>query len=218
MTSGKLQTLVGYYRRYGLRKTALRVVTDTFRQAGIVRASRFIVLYPDSINSSAFPPDSPYRRELLTAAQLRPYQAQLPEDLPEWLLSAAEQSGDYCYAIFDDDQLISFGWYATRTARLFDRTFSFDPAFAYMYHGFTRPDYRGQRLHALGLAEAMTAFQQQDKSAIISTVNITNYRARQSSERLGFRNSGFIVQIGPGRWGALFVTPQVRTYRVQFSR
>jgi len=218
VSSGKLQTLIGYFKRYGLRKTALRVVTDSFRQTSIVRVSRFIVLYPDCVDCSAFTPELSYQRALLPATQLRPYQAQIPDQLPEQLLDAAEKSGDYCQAIFDGDELVSFGWYATRTARLFDRTFSFGPQFVYMYHGFTRPDYRGQHLHALGLAEAMTAFQQQDKSAIVSTVNITNYRARISCERLGFRNSGFIIQIGPGRSGLLFVTPKVRTYGVRFSR
>ena len=111
-----MQTLVSYYRRYGVRKTALRVITDALRQAGLVRVSRFIVLYPDSIDSSAFRPEVPYRRELLPAAEMRQYQGHLPEHMPEWLLNAAERSGDYCYAIFDGDQLISFGWYINRLA------------------------------------------------------------------------------------------------------
>lgn len=218
MISENLRLLISYSRRYGYRKTALRVFTDSIKHAGILRISRFIVLSGDSVNYSAFSPELSYERALLPAADMRQYQAQIPDQLPDRFLDVAELGGDYCYAVFDQELLVSFGWYATRFARLFDRNLSFGQDFVYMYHGFTRPDYRGQRLHALGLAEAMTAFQKKKISAIISTVNITNYRARRSSERVGFRNLGFIIRVGPGRLGILFVTPKVRKYGVRFRR
>ena len=218
LVSRHLHDVRSYFRRYGYGKTVLRVLTDSLRQARILRISRFIVLQPDHINSSAFSPEVSYERSLLPAAGMRQYQSQLPDQLPESFLVPAEQRDDYCYAMFDKRRLVSFGWYATRSAHLFDRCLYFNHDFVYMYHGFTRPEYRGQRLHALGLAEAMTIFQQRKKSAIVSTVNITNYGARRSAARLGFRCRGNIIQVGPGWLGLLFVTPGARACGVRLQR
>lgn len=216
--SENLQTIISYFRHFGFHKTAVRVLTDSLKHVGVLRISRFIVLYPEYIESSAFTSELSYERGLLPAAAMRQYHAQLADQLPAPFLLAAEQRGDYCYAIFNHELLVSFGWYAIESARLFDRFFTFGPEFVYMYHGFTRPEYRGKRLHALGLAEALTAFQQKRKSAIVSTVNITNYRARRSAERLGFRCFGYIVQFGPSWLSLLYVTARARAYGIRLRR
>jgi len=184
----------------------------------MIRISRFVVLYPEHLNFSVSASNPHYKKLLIPASEMRQYQPQLQDQLSESFLERAEQRGDYCYAIFDQAHLVSFGWYATATARLFDRCLTFNPDYVYMYHGYTRPDYRGERLHALGLAEAMMVFQVQEKRAIISTINITNYPVRKSIERLGFRYAGYIMQFGPTRLGLLHVTPKAQTYGIRLRR
>jgi RimJ/RimL family protein N-acetyltransferase len=187
------------------------------KRARIIRISRFVVLYPEDLDFSVSASNPHYKRLLIPASEMRQYQPQLQDQLTESFLERAEQRGDYCYAIFDQADLVSFGWYATATAHLFDRCLTFNPNFVYMYHGYTRPDYRGERLHALGLAEAMMAFQVQEKRAIVSTINITNYPVRKSIERLGFRYSGYIMQFGPSCLGLIYVTPKAQTHGVRLG-
>ncbi len=66
--------------------------------------------------------------------------------------------GDRCYAVLDGDRLASYGWYATRpliVAAGLD--LDFDPAYAYMHTGYTHADYRGKRLHAIGMTRVVAA-------------------------------------------------------------
>lgn len=218
MLAEHVESVIQYSGRFGYRQTVLRLLSELPRQAGILRVAHFVVLYPELVNPSAYQPGLHYERSMVTAREMRQYQAQLPEQLEDQFLEGAEQRGDYCYAIVDHGLLVSLGWYATESARLMDRELTFGPEFVYMYGGFTRPDYRGQRLHALGLAEAMTAFHQENKSAIIGVIDLTNYRSYRSVERLGFRYFGFMVQLGSGRLGATFVTPRARAFGVRLRR
>lgn len=215
MLAEHLKTISQYSDRFGYRRTVLRLFSELPRQAGILRVAHFVALYPEFVNPTAYQPGLPYKRSMMTAREMRQYQAQLPEQLEDEFLEGAEQRGDYCYTIVDNGLLVSLGWYATDSARIMDRDLTFSPEFVYMYGGFTRPDYRGQRLHALGLAEAMTAFHQQSKSAIIGVVDLTNYRSSRSAERLGFRYFGFLVQLGSGRLGPTFVTRRARAFGVR---
>lgn len=211
-----LQKLREYRLRYGIARTAVRLMTESFKHAGILRHSRFLVLYPQSVRHDAYDESVPYDRRLLSAADMSALARQLPGELPPGFLDGARRRGDLCYAIVDGERLASFGWYAPETALLYGRRLEFSKDFVYMYHGYTHPDYRGQRLHALGLAGALGEFRDVGKSAIISTVNVTNYASIASVERLGFLTRGSILQVGRGRMSFCFATPATRPFAVRF--
>lgn len=213
--TGMLQQLREYRGRYGIGRTSVRLITEGFKHAGILRHSRFLVLYPQHVRPDAYDASLPYERCLMPAADVGRLAAQLPGELSPEFLAGAERRGDLCYVIVDDGRLASFGWYAPETAYLYGRRLGFSRDFVYMYHGYTHPDYRGQRLHALGLAGALSRFCDVGKRAIISTVNATNYRSLNSVERLGFRHCGNILQIGHGRMRFCFATPATRPFAIR---
>src|SRR5258708_710886 len=67
-------------------------------------------------------------------------------------LRRARARGDRCYALFDGEALAAYGWYSGLPTPI-DEPFvlHFDPAWTYMYKGYTVPAYRGTRRHAVGM-------------------------------------------------------------------
>ena len=99
---------------------------------------------------------------LVDAGDMRPFASDPGNALTEPFIDEAVQKGDRCYALFDGDVLMSYGWYSTRSTRLTEivgePVLHFDMLYAYMYNGFTLPKYRGQRLHAIGMAAALEKY------------------------------------------------------------
>ena len=72
------------------------------------------------------------------------------------LVEEALASGHRCSAVFDGERLANYGWYGPPPCRV-NRTFrvAFRGPWLYKHHGFTAPEYRGRRLHALGIQASM---------------------------------------------------------------
>jgi L-amino acid N-acyltransferase YncA len=105
-------------------------------------------------------------------------------------LDRACRNGDECYAILDGDRLASLGWYAVRPTVNDEFLVSFNSGHVYMHKGYTHPDYRGQRLHAVGMARALREYQQRGFRGIISDVDARNLSSLKSVHRLGYRDIG----------------------------
>lgn len=210
------EQLRDYGKRYGFARTASRLASESLKQTGLFRHSVFVLLRPEQVDRRAYDAALPYERRLVPAEDMGALAAQRPANLPSSFLDDARRRGDSCYVILDRGELVSFGWYAPRIGRLYERDFAFNEDYVYMYHGFTLPSYRGQRLHALGLAEALDAFCRRGKRGIISTVNSTNYASLISIGRLGFVTAGSLVQVGRGKLSARLASPATRPYAIRF--
>ncbi len=136
--------------------------------------------------------------------------------LPRRFVDLAIAKGDDCYALFDGATCASFGWYSRRpTIIRGNLLLRFDPAFLYMYHGYTRPAYRGRRLHAIGIGErARLAFQDPGVRSLISIAEKMNYGTQRSSYRLGFRSCGSIWRVGAGPFVKMGTSRACRPYGV----
>lgn len=117
------------------------------------------------------------------------------EMTPEFVERALAK-GDECFGLFDGERLASFGWYSTQPTRIGNGlTLNFDSSWVYMYKGFTLPDYRGQRLHGIGMSLALKACTERGKHGLISYVRSTNFRSLRSIERMGYRIFGDVYVI-----------------------
>src|SRR5204863_3951591 len=68
-------------------------------------------------------------------------------DLPADFVTQALERGDRCYGLWQGDLLAAYGWYSNQPTAIDDQfILHFDPAYTYMYKGFTLPAFRGQRL------------------------------------------------------------------------
>lgn len=90
--------------------------------------------------------------------------------------------------------LTSYGWYSTRPTEAGPGlVLHFDPAYAYMYKGFTLPRFRGHRLHAIGMASALEAYTREGSKGLVSYVESSNFASLRSCVRMGYQTFGHVV-------------------------
>ncbi len=144
---------------------------------------------PNSAYSS-LPED--FQGQLLDADKMRVYVS--PEnDLDNELIDRATDNGDHCMAIFDGSRLASYGWYSNQPTDLTEELrLRFSGEHVYMYKGFTHNDYRGQRLHAIGMTLALQEFLRRGSRGIVSVVASNNFSSLKSCYRMGYRDFGKI--------------------------
>lgn len=113
--------------------------------------------------------------------------------LNQELLNYALQNGDSCYGIRQGQELANYGWYSTRpTGVTSEFKIHFPDTFVYMHHGYTNPEFRGQRLHAYGMGHAVRHFTENQYQGLISIVGGENIASLKSTDRLGYRIVGKI--------------------------
>jgi hypothetical protein len=147
--------------------------------------------------------DGSTRGRMVEAAEMRRYVDDPENVLTHRLIDDATAKGDRCFAICDDaGDLMSYGWYSTRPTRLMEipgePILHFDPAYAYMYHGYTRPEHRGRRLHAYGMAAALMECTRTGLHGLVSYVVSSNFSSLKSCYRMGYQTFGHLVMLKVG--------------------
>lgn len=138
--------------------------------------------------------DKKYQHGFLSVEQLLEYSKNREHELPESFVRSALEKGDRCYGITHNGELAAYGWYS-REATLTDvqnLLFCFDPSYVYMYKGFTKKSYRGQRLHAVGMSWALKHYLNEGSAGIVSYVDSMNFDSLKSCYRMGYKFIGAI--------------------------
>lgn len=131
---------------------------------------------------------------------------------PEFARDAIAR-GDECYGVFEGERMVSFGWYSTRaTAVADDVLLHFDPAWVYMYKGYTLRERRGQRLHGIGMSHAARELTARGARGLISYVKSNNFPSLRSIERMGYRVFGEVFLARPFGRVVTWATPGCRPY------
>jgi hypothetical protein len=151
---------------------------------------------------------------MLEAADLRRHARDPGSGLSDAFLDRA--GPDRCLAFFEGETLTSYGWYAEHPTPVTEvdpsLVLHFDPAYVYMYNGFTRPAYRGQRLHALGMAAALVRYAREGKRGIVSYVDSSNYASLRSCMRMGYERFGRVLLVKVGARYLTYATRGARRY------
>lgn len=119
-------------------------------------------------------------------------------EMSENFLRHALGKGDECFGILDGDTLASYGWYSNSpTAISSELVLHFSDEYIYMYKGFTRNEYRGQRLHAIGMTVALKEYLSRGFKGLVSYVESTNFSSLKSVYRMGYKDFGklYILKI-----------------------
>lgn len=134
-----------------------------------------------------------YQCRFLEESELLRFAEDPSLELNPAFIRSATVKGDRCYGILDGEVLASYGWYSTGVTEVFPgRSVSFNPNHVYMYKGFTHPQYRGQRLHAVGMGRALRAYRSQGSQGILSFVEAQNFSSLKSCYRLGYEDIGAV--------------------------
>ncbi len=145
--------------------------------------------------------ERPYEAGFLDTEAVWRYASDPANDLDEESVARAVAAKDECFAIRDGETLAAYGWYS-RSGRFHisdSLQLHFDPAWAYMYRGFTNPAYRGQRLHAIGMTMALAAYRARGCKGFVSVVESWNDASLKSCYRMGYRDFGTICEVRLGR-------------------
>jgi hypothetical protein len=153
----------GFYRdllrQHGAGALFFHVAYRAANRVLDLRVWNTLVITMDTIDARILAESRNVGVRMLEARAMDRYADDPEYDLTRRTLEEAVARGDRCAAIFDGETLASYGWYATQPIRLLEipgaPLLHFDPAYAYMYNGFTHRAYRGRRLHALGMAAAL---------------------------------------------------------------
>jgi GNAT superfamily N-acetyltransferase len=186
------------------------------QRTGLMHIERALCLTPDLMRRPIA--DSPRLRWEALAPGTLEREAGAGGGLAPADVAAALERGDWCVGVFDGADLVSHCWFTTRPARLCPGlAVRFDPAWAYGYWAFTRPDQRGRGLHALGKGHALDLAVARGLRGLLSAVRADNAPSLRSAARLGCRRVGSLVALGPPRRRWAWVTPGCRPYGLRLE-
>jgi len=155
----------------------------------ILKGVKIDAVHPDFLKC-----DEKYRGLFLTEGMLAEF-AERPEyELSRGFLDQALAKGDECYGFLDGNVLAAYGWYSKKPTEIDppDLVLHFNDQFIYMYKGFTHVNYRGQRLHAIGMTQALKAYLARGFKGIVSYVEWNNFGSLKSCYRMGYQDYGNI--------------------------
>ncbi len=193
-----LQELKKTWQRFGAKAAILQVVDRLGRAAIGLQVVEVIWLEPEGIKFS-LDVDPQFEFRFLKSDEVAKFAAEQANDLDAAMLERAATGRDLCFAALTGDRLAAYGWYALKEIEAehnFGVAMSFPANVAYMYKGFTHPEFRGARLHGLGMGLALKNLAQFGVNRLVSTVAWTNTASMQSCDRIGYQRLGRLVTIG----------------------
>lgn len=181
----------------------LKLIKQKFGWGGVTHALKYsalnkitfykelqgMIVTMDTLDPKYLKGNEAYTHTFLSEEQLRKYSKDPQSEITDAFLDKVLPKGDRCFAILDGEKLAAYGWYSTKpTAINKELALYFDDHWVYMYKGYTHPSYRGQRLHAIGMAKALEAFSKEGYKGLISYVETNNFASLRSVYRMGYRN------------------------------
>ena len=148
-------------------------------------------------------PRVPVRVELLPAAATDEYLAFRPDARRDRILRRWE-AGNLCFVARHEGRIVACGW-GTAAAAWTDYlhcAIELAPGDAYLYDGYTRPEWRGRGIFQALCAEELRALQRAGHRRAIRATAVHNTVAMHVHARSGFRLIGSIVRyrLGPWQW------------------
>lgn len=186
-----------YIKHHGPHKFLFYVLYRILERTLGFKALRGLTLTMDTVDP-VFLKDHP----VLPGEAVRGSDLQLlidePVDITADFISRAIERDDWCFVFRDGANIASYSWYTAQTCPVLDNVaISFFPSYLYMYKGFTDPAYRGQRLHAYGMASALNKALNEGYKGLIGYVEAHNAPSLKSGMRLGYRVFGtcFLIRV-----------------------
>jgi GNAT superfamily N-acetyltransferase len=182
---------------FGVWNTLNDLFHRTLNKAFLYKKLRCIRIAVEDVSPEFLEAHPKYEMRFLLGDELRDYARSAEHDFGVAFVAKALAKGDECYGILDKGHLASYGWYSQKPTQISsDLTLNFDPSFVYMYKGYTHPDYRGQRLHAFGMAHALREYTRRGCKGMVSYVESTNFQSLRSCYRMGYKDFGDVFILG----------------------
>jgi hypothetical protein len=179
-------------QRHGMTSTAydlaMRALNSGTAKVKVLKGVVVERPHPDFLECPRYTP------MLLSEQAIRAAASDPVNEMSQRFVNEALARGDQCFAICDGDRLAAYGWYAfgPTPINLPDLLLHYRSGWVYMYKGFTHADYRGQRLHAIGMTLALQHYRSKGFKGIVSYVESTNFDSLKSCFRMGYTVFGAV--------------------------
>ncbi len=190
-----IKTLLKITQSYGPKAGGVYLVNKLGCVSCKIVVEHLVTLPVDQISDSG-PLPVGFEARWLTPEEVREFSQDIGNDLPLEFVENIK-SNNRCFGILTQGRLAAYGWYALHQVEpkyFFQVGMQLPPNLVYMHKGFTHPDYRGQRLHAMGMQRALQSLSEEGVEAIISTVDWTNFASLRSCDRLGYQRLGRLMK------------------------
>lgn len=184
-----------------------------------VKVGHVLWLEVANINDS-LRPDAAYTFRFLSAEEVRAFSPEAEGSLPPAMADRIAAGNDFCFAALAGPRLAAFGWFALgniEPEHNAGTALSYPADVAYMYNGFTVPDFRGQRLHGLVKALGLRALADRGASKLLSTVDWTNWSSLRSNFRLGCIDLGRTGAVRLGRFHLGYYPRAAKRLGIRFA-
>ncbi|MDX1383816.1 MAG: hypothetical protein R3190_09260 [Thermoanaerobaculia bacterium] len=126
--------------------------------------------------------------------------------------------GDLGYALLASGRPVHVSLFSPRPTRLTgDLYVRFPSPWWYMYGAFTHPDFRGRRLHAVGVVRGFRELQRRGVERMLCVCEWTNYRSRVSAMRMGWQPCGRVWRLGVGGRSRLGASREARAVAMRLE-
>lgn len=192
----KLESVKSSVKSVGLPKTLADVGLRVANRAVLLKVLKGIRI--ETVDTRFLEPEQTYVGGFLDEATLRKFANDPRWELSHAFLDEALAKGDECYGFLAGNDLAAYGWYSNKPTTLDFKglRLQFNDNYIYMYKGFTAPDHRGQRLHAIGMTRALEAYLHRGYRGIVSYVEWNNFASLKSCYRMGYRDLGNVLIAG----------------------
>ncbi len=183
-------------RRHGLADTLFDVALRAINRIVFVTVLKGVHI--GAPNPAYLDVNHKYRCAFLDRDVLLGFSRHPEYEMSEGFVRHALEKGDESFGILDGGTLASYGWYSNHTTDISDDLrLHFDRRYMYMYKGFTHPDYRGQRLHGVGMTMALKEYLDRGFKGLVSFVEWNNFDSLKSVYKMGYRDFGqiYVVRI-----------------------
>lgn len=184
-------------RRIGVGAALFDALYRRIRQSTGAMLLRAVHLDPEYVCPSLRQLPAGFQGRFLSESDLLIFAEADPEYIDRNEIARALARGDRCYGILHGADLASYGWYALGPTPIApDLRLAFSGPYVYMYNGNTRSDYRGKRLHGIGMALALDELRASEGiRGIVSYVEANNAASLRSCFRLGYRCFGTVAAV-----------------------
>jgi hypothetical protein len=210
-----LRRVADKHRHQGARGVAGSAINGLMVRWGSIEITHVMLL--ERARVLAPPLDTCFETGFLTPSQVRRFANDPANRLPNAFVDRAERGLDLCYAAIHGDRLASYGWYALHSIEAehaAGAALGLPDDLAYMYKGFTHPDYRGQRLYGACMGRAFELLAREDVTRLMAFVHWSNAPSLRSCDLLGYRRLGSLVA---GPRGPIHVPSAARRLGVRFG-
>lgn len=197
----KLQKANKLHKDFGVWAAVQHAANQIGGPAIDFEATVIVWLEPKNLNIALDLPDDTEMR-FLSPEEVESFAEDSANDLRDDLVAKAYAGTDLCFAGLVDGRLASYGWYSLAPdvpADDFGLMMTVPKHSAYMHNGFTHPNFRGRRLHGIGMGRALQALSERGIDALLSDVDWANHASLRSCWRLGYTNLGNLYTFGRGK-------------------